>query len=412
VSINKEIEDTKTNVGGQIGHNTVISLQKYADALSAMQQTVQQSLELSAAQIRDKEKARSLERVKETEEASKKILAARKAEYDQLKTLENESRGLLDKNISAQDKEIEKLNTAVEKWTEYKLAWEAAHNGISAVANQNIERLQKEMNLLKAQADAAIDEALKAVAVANQMKDPFAGQKQTMPLYGGTKEAMDLLKLQTDQTAALKDAEKVYTQTRTAAEQYAQEMAELNILLRQGAIDQDTYNRAAAQAKEKSDQMSKEAQQLGKDIGTTIAQAALFGRSWSDAFRAIAIQLAELILKMTLFKGLTSTSSGGGGFWSSLLGGLGGGLPKLASGGPVDGSHAYLVGENGPEIFAPGASGRIIPNNMLSGTSRTENTVNEFHFHGVTDADSFRKSQSQIAGEMLAVMSRAQRRNG
>jgi hypothetical protein len=230
-----------------------------------------------------------------------------------------------------------------------------------------------------------------------------------MPLYGGTKEAMDLIKLQTDQTAALKEAEKVYTGTRTAAEQYAQEMSVLNELLRQGKIDQDTYNRAAAQAQEQADQMSKNAHQLGKDIGTTIAQAALFGRSWTDAFRSIAIQLAELILKMTLLKNLTATSSGGGGFFSSLLSGFGG---MKAEGGPVDGSKYYVVGEHGPEVFAPGASGSIIPNNMLGGRSDANVYHNEqFHFHGVTDADSFRKSQSQIAGEMIAVMSRAARRN-
>ncbi len=187
-------------------------------------------------------------------------------------------------------------------------------------------------------------------------------------------------------------------------------MAELNILLRQGVIDQDTYNRAAAQAKEKADQMSKEAQQLGKDIGTTLAQAALFGRSWSDAFRAVAIQLAELILKMTLLKNLTTTSAGGGGFFSSLLSGFGG---MKAAGGPVDNSHFYVVGEHGPEIFAPGSSGSIIPNDALGGGT-TQVVHNEFHqhLHGLSDGDSFRKSQSQIAGDMLAVMSRAARRNG
>jgi hypothetical protein len=40
-------------------------------------------------------------------------------------------------------------------------------------------------------------------------------------------------------------------------------------------------------------------------------------------------------------------------------------LPKRAMGGPVAARTAYLVGERGPELFIPGFSGNIIPNNQL-----------------------------------------------
>jgi TP901 family phage tail tape measure protein len=40
-------------------------------------------------------------------------------------------------------------------------------------------------------------------------------------------------------------------------------------------------------------------------------------------------------------------------------------LPKRAMGGPVAARTAYLVGERGPELFVPGFSGNIIPNNQL-----------------------------------------------
>lgn len=42
-----------------------------------------------------------------------------------------------------------------------------------------------------------------------------------------------------------------------------------------------------------------------------------------------------------------------------------------ASGGPVMGGGTYLVGERGPELFTPGSSGSITPNNALGG-----NTIN------------------------------------
>lgn len=43
-----------------------------------------------------------------------------------------------------------------------------------------------------------------------------------------------------------------------------------------------------------------------------------------------------------------------------------GGLPARAEGGPVTAGQPYLVGERGPEVFVPGASGTIVPNRSLS----------------------------------------------
>jgi TP901 family phage tail tape measure protein len=44
-------------------------------------------------------------------------------------------------------------------------------------------------------------------------------------------------------------------------------------------------------------------------------------------------------------------------------------LPGKALGGPVSARQAYIVGERGPEVFVPGYSGNIIPNNMLGSMS-------------------------------------------
>lgn len=41
-------------------------------------------------------------------------------------------------------------------------------------------------------------------------------------------------------------------------------------------------------------------------------------------------------------------------------------VPARATGGPVDGGSAYLIGEKGPELFVPGASGAVVPNHALS----------------------------------------------
>ena len=62
--------------------------------------------------------------------------------------------------------------------------------------------------------------------------------------------------------------------------------------------------------------------------------------------------------------------------------GAGGYTPELnamrfrgarAAGGPVEGGSTYLVGERGPELFTPGASGTITPNNAMGGANITVN---------------------------------------
>ena len=47
-----------------------------------------------------------------------------------------------------------------------------------------------------------------------------------------------------------------------------------------------------------------------------------------------------------------------------------------AAGGPVTGGGSYLVGERGPELFTPGTSGNITPNNALGGGANITVNVN------------------------------------
>lgn len=51
-------------------------------------------------------------------------------------------------------------------------------------------------------------------------------------------------------------------------------------------------------------------------------------------------------------------------------------IPGLATGGPVTSGRPYIVGEEGPELFMPSQSGRIIPNNKLGQAGQV--TVNAY----------------------------------
>lgn len=121
--------------------------------------------------------------------------------------------------------------------------------------------------------------------------------------------------------------------------------------------------------------------QLYADIGMTIKdgvvgaiQGAIDGTKTlqqvaTDVLNSIANKLIDIAINMALFGAISGTGTGGG-----LLGKL---IKPKAAGGPVMAGSPYLVGEKGPELFMPGKSGIIVPNNALgSGGGSTSVVVN------------------------------------
>ena len=53
----------------------------------------------------------------------------------------------------------------------------------------------------------------------------------------------------------------------------------------------------------------------------------------------------------------------------SAIPGIGHIFQTRATGGPVTGGSPYIVGEKGPELFVPGSSGNIVPNNEMGGAN-------------------------------------------
>ena len=115
--------------------------------------------------------------------------------------------------------------------------------------------------------------------------------------------------------------------------------------------------------------------------GTTSVQQAVsdmllnIGRDFiAMATQIIAKQLIMVTLQKTL--GLFGGGVGGGGGFGAPV--LTSGLDfsgAFADGGRPPVGKASLVGERGPELFVPGRSGTIVPNNKLGGSSNTV-TVN------------------------------------
>lgn len=83
------------------------------------------------------------------------------------------------------------------------------------------------------------------------------------------------------------------------------------------------------------------------------------GKLGLDDLKRTVLSVMNEIAASTLQTGLSGGA--GGGLLSSLLsiGAAVLGAPGRATGGPVSPGRAYIVGERGPELFVPTASGRV-----------------------------------------------------
>lgn len=88
-----------------------------------------------------------------------------------------------------------------------------------------------------------------------------------------------------------------------------------------------------------------------------------------DVIRRMVANAAAAKLAEALFG---NSDTGTDGLLSGVLNGLFSGY--RASGGSVSAGKSYIVGEQGPELFMPGASGAIAPNAALAGTGSS--TIN------------------------------------
>ena len=139
-------------------------------------------------------------------------------------------------------------------------------------------------------------------------------------------------------------------------------------------IDRAAASKAEDERKRKAlQEQQKEAQrleqiygQLGQTIATGVGdmlmaavdQTKSLAEVASNMLRNLANQLMQVAVNTALFGLFGGTTSGARLF---------GGLPRFASGGSISGGQPAIVGERGPELFMPGRSGSIVPNNALGG---------------------------------------------
>lgn len=212
---------------------------------------------------------------------------------------------------------------------------------------------------------------------------------------------------------------------------------DLNLLLDSGKISWDQYNAVIDKAQRELDETGKKAEETGKTLSAFAEEAA---RNAQDAFADFLFDpfdkglsgmlqsFAETVRRMAaeaasaeIFDALMPKGGKGGLDFGALIGGaaslFGGGtsagtsglVPQLdysidpaslfatrAMGGPINAGEPYWVGEQGPELVVPSASGTVMTHEESMRMSRGS-TINQYIT--TPDADSFRRSKRQIARE-------------
>lgn len=249
-------------------------------------------------------------------------------------------------------------------------AWEAWSGGqdasarmrdeLNATLDQMEEGFVQSQGQIQRRISAAFGESGAAAA------DSFAMQFEAASKSGGAK-----VKKAIDPMVA--EAARIFDATRTPLEQYQAAIARLNELLAAGAITQDTYNRAVAQAQDaftQAEEAGNKAKQTFEQIGQSIAWS--FSSAFQgliDGSKRVKDVLADLLKQLgsmlmnSAFQALFSGGKMGGGILGSIFSGLG----FRANGGPVMAGRPYIVGERGPELMVPNTSGSVIKNSDLSG---------------------------------------------
>jgi tape measure domain-containing protein len=127
--------------------------------------------------------------------------------------------------------------------------------------------------------------------------------------------------------------------------------------------------KAADEQISKLTETEKLANSIGAQLGTGITDAlvgAVKGtKDLGEAFQELASDILEAVGKALILKAVTAAigSVGGGGGDDAGSGLLG--LLFREKGGPVSANQPYVVGERGPELFVPGASGSITNNQQF-----------------------------------------------
>ncbi len=179
------------------------------------------------------------------------------------------------------------------------------------------------------------------------------------------------------QQAIVQRRQAIIDQLQTPLEKYVETVKELSSP--ELGLGQETIQRGIRAARteletaqDKANGLKDVAQELGLTFSSAFEDAIIAGKSFQSILVGIAQDIARLFIRKSITEPLVGALSGAfsNGLSGLFGGGGGGGFSNpgaldfggaRATGGSVSPGKFYMVGERGPEYFAPGVSGAIVP---------------------------------------------------
>lgn len=186
-------------------------------------------------------------------------------------------------------------------------------------------------------------------------------------------------------------------------------MADDTDLTRSGEDTSRVFDKLSGTTRE----LSRVAGGFASIITRAFATSITSGKQFDDVLKSLTLKASDLAVKLA-FKPLEGiVSSGIGSLVGGVTGGIVGSVKPFASGGVI-GSPTYfplggdvgLAGEAGPEAIMPlkrGPDGRL---GVAAGASGGNSVVVNI---ATPDADSFRRSETYIAGQIARAVARGRR---
>ena len=163
-------------------------------------------------------------------------------------------------------------------------------------------------------------------------------------------------------------------------------------LLKQGKLSADEYALALALLNESveelnpyfetfKDAVSDAGDALGNDLAEAIVEGEGAMEAFKNSFKNVIKQVLAEAIKLMFVKQLISglfglfdydVQFGSGSDIASVTKQV---PPKKAQGGPASANTAYMVGEQGPELFVPSTNGNVIPNGAGGSSPVTNNYI-------------------------------------
>ncbi len=311
------------------------------------------------------------------------------------------------------------INAAIQKNEEFKASQDdtKASEKAAKEAEKHAESIRKVVDALNAERDAtllsdrekAISNALRRVSGDLSAQEAAQIREAAGAAYDYQQRVTDLNDALDREQKLMLEGEKVQQQTRTAQEQYNEELERLSELRKAGAIDEETYGRAAAQsadtlekAQERLRRQQEKLNEVGRGFGqafsSSFEQMAISGAKFGDVLKSLEQDIARVILRASVTGPLESAIGGidFGSIFGSFFGGgaaasgpgvsypagstfadggimTPGGAMSLpvrtyASGGIATSPQVAIYGEGRMnEAYVPLPDGRTIPVTMKGG---------------------------------------------